>query len=81
MRGEGVGPVVWFSIDTVCDPSRIADMFNASLLNQPPDNSPRPSGQTYALVAQTLGTLGGTARLSAGPALFAYQFSPTWYGA
>ncbi len=79
-RGEGVGPVIWFSIDTVCDPNRTADMYNASLLNQPPDNSLRPSGATYARIVPALGTLSGT-RLTTGPDVYAWQFSPALFAA
>src|SRR5581483_11038965 len=79
-RGEAIGPVIWFSIDTVCDPNRIADMYNASLLDQPPANSSRPSGLTYARMASTLETTPGV-RISAGPALFAWQYGPSLFAA
>lgn len=48
-RGADIGPVVWFSIDTVCDPSRIADQYNASLFNTarqlPPPRRPHVSAR------------------------------------
>lgn len=79
-RGNNIGPLIWFSIDTVCDPARTADMYNASLFNQPPSNTLRPSGSTWARVASTLGTMNGTP-IAEGPALYEYAFPNGLYAA
>ncbi|HKS24966.1 MAG TPA: hypothetical protein VJZ76_19380 [Thermoanaerobaculia bacterium] len=78
-RGNDVGPVVWFSIDTICDPNRTADQYNASLFNQ--DTSLRPPGAAWARVAATLGTSARVARISDGPNLFEAQFPNGLYAA